>query len=114
MKIIEKGHIYDLTNKHSGVQRLTFFKDLPEDAFSKHDGVLCQEVLRALIDRTIDLNTQVPCHENIEIITKLRDVLILFETRAARRLMEKSYSKTGWHVEQLPIDDRGHILQYVD
>lgn len=113
MQVIQQGHIYELANKHEGVQTLTFFKDLPHDAIDNHDGVLCQEVLRALIDRVIDLNTQVPCHENIDIITKLRECLILFETRAYKRMLDKVYSKTGWNVEEVPTEKNGHIVEFM-
>lgn len=109
MKIVQDGHIYELNNKLTGVQTLTFFKDLPSNQPS-HDGVLCQEVLRALIDRMLDLWTQKPCHESTEIVQKLRECLVLFETRAARGTLEKSYSKTGLHVEQLPVLANGHVF----
>jgi hypothetical protein len=118
MKVLERGHTYELKNKHEGSQVLTFFKDLPHDDHDNHDGVLCQEVLRALIDRVIDLNTQVPCHENIDIITKLRETLILFETRAYKRMLEKSYAKMGQNVEEIETEKNGHIVDcgfiYVD
>lgn len=63
MKVIQKGHLYELRNKKKGTQTLTFFKDLPHDD-SGHDGVLCQEVIRALLDRVIELGNQKPCHRN--------------------------------------------------
>lgn len=110
MYIIEPGHIYDLENRNNGVQRLTFIKNLPEDSLSNHDGVSCQEVLRALIDRVLELNRQVPCHENIEIINKLRECIVLFETRAVSRMLTKSYSKTGKCIEELPVESNGHIF----
>lgn len=109
MRVIERGHIYELDNKTKGVQRLEFFKDLPEDD-PGHDGVLCQEVLRALIDRVIDLNIQKPCHENVEIVNGLREMLLLFEQRAFRGTVSKSYSKCGLHVEQLPVRHNGHLF----
>jgi hypothetical protein len=112
MKTIERAHIYELENKHEGVQRLVFFKDLPADS-AWHDGVLCQEVLRALIDRMLDLWAQRPCHESTEIIQKLRECLVLFETRAARGTLEKSYAKVGQHVEQLPVKANGHVFDIV-
>lgn len=110
MKIIERGHIYDLSNKTKGVQRLTFVKSLPENDSANHDGVQCQEVIRALIDRVLDLNAQVPCHESIDIVIKLREVLILFEKRAASQTLNKSYKLTGLHVEQLPVHSNGHLF----
>jgi len=109
MKVIEPGHIYQLENKLEGKQILTFFKDLPKNG-NHHDGVLCQEVLRALIDRCLDLFSQKPCNETADIIIKLRECLVLFETRAARGTLEKSYAKSGKHVEQLPVKANGHIF----
>ncbi len=109
MNVIERAHIYELENKHEGVQRLVFFKDLPQSE-AGHDGVLCQEVLRVLVDRLIDLWAQRPCHETTEIIQKLRECIVLFETRAARGTLEKSYTKIGLHVEQLPIKANGHVF----
>lgn len=109
MIVCEKGHIYELENKYKGTQRLSFFKDLPFDG-EKHDGVLCQEVIRVLIDRMLELWQQKPCHESTEIIQKLRELLILFEVRAVRGTLEKSYPKTGLHIEQLPVLTNGHIF----
>ncbi len=109
-RIIEFGHIYALANKHNGEQILTFFKDLPHGDPANHDGVLCQEVLRALIDRVDDLQSQRPCHETTDILIKLREVLVLFEVRAARGTLEKSYAKVGLHVEELPVHPNGHVF----
>lgn len=110
MRIVQRGHIYELANKHNGHQTLTFFRDLPHGDDSNHDGVLCQEVLRALIDRMLELWAQKPCHESTEIVQKLRECLVLFETRAARGSLEKSYAKTGLNVEQLPVLRNGHVF----
>lgn len=111
MKVIEPGHIYELENRLDGVQRLQFFKDLPEGE-PGHDGVLCQEVIRAVIDRVNDLHVQVPSHENVDIVLKLRESLILLEQRAFRRTLGKSYAKTGRHVEQLPTFGNGHLFDH--
>lgn len=112
---IERGHIYELENRISGSQRLTFIKNLPEDSESNHDGVTCQEVIRVLLDRVLELNRQVPCHENIEIINKLRECIILFETRAVGKMLTKSYSKVGLTVEELPTKkSNGHIFSLTE
>lgn len=109
MKVVEASHIYELANKLKGKQTLTFFKDLPHSE-DGHDGVLCQEVIRALTDRVLGLWAQKPCQESTEIIQKLREILILFEVRAAKGTLEKSYSKVGMHVECLPVHSNGHIF----
>lgn len=109
MKVIELSHIYQLANKLNGYQTLTFFKDLPKSELG-HDGVLCQELLRVLIDRMLGLWSQKPCDESTQIIQKLRECLILFEVRAAKGTLEKSYALCGKHVECLPVQDNGHIF----
>jgi len=55
----------------------------------EHEGILGQELLRVLIDRTLYLNAEVPCPENIAIIDRLRECLRLYESRASRRTIEK-------------------------
>lgn len=109
MKVLERGHIYELENKKSGIQILSFFKDLPKGG-ENHDGVLCQEVLRALIDRVIELWTQQPCQESTEILMKLRECLVLFESRAARQSLNKCYASTGLNIEELPTLINGHVF----
>ncbi len=109
MDVVKRGHIYDLDNKLKGKQRLFFFKDLPHSE-DQNDGVLCQEVIRALIDRMLELWQQKPCDESTEIIQKLRECLILFETRAARGSLQKCFEKIGKHIENLPVHRNGHIF----
>jgi hypothetical protein len=112
MKTIELGHIYELNNKHQGTQKLVFFKDLPEGDENNHDGVLCQEVIRVLINRYIELYVQKPCEETNLIILKLREVLILGEKRAFANSLEKAYAKSGQNVESLPTQKNGHIFDF--
>lgn len=114
MRIVERGHIYALATHGGSEQLLTFVKSLPDGADDNHDGVLCQEPLRAVIDRVLDLNSQAPCHENVEIVEHLREALILFEQRAFRRTLGKSYALTGQHIEQLPTKANGHLYEPVD
>lgn len=111
MHVITPGHTYDLQNKHSGVQRLQFFKDLPETE-AEVDGVLCQEVMRALIDRYLRLFEQAPCVETTEIILKLRECLTLAEKRAFAHTLDKSYRKSGQNIEQVPVQANGHIFSF--
>jgi hypothetical protein len=54
MRVITPGHEYELKNKINGHQTLIFYKDLPKNIIG-HDGVLCQEVIRVLIDRYLEL-----------------------------------------------------------
>ncbi len=98
MRVIECGHIYELENKEGSTQTLTFFRDLPEDRSTHHNGALCQEVLRALLDRMHELLRQKPCQESVEIIQHLRAAFVLFESTP----------------EELPTDERGHVLNFVE
>lgn len=60
---------------------------LPES--ERTPGLLTQELIRVAIDRVRYLNDEDPCAEDVAIIGHLRDVLRLFEARAARRTIEK-------------------------
>lgn len=112
MRVVERGHKYALQNKLEGEQLLTFFRNLPEDGYH-HDGVLCQEVLRVLLDRVLELYRQKPCDEDTQIIQKLRDCLILFETRAAREKLIKVYAQIGQTIEEVGTGRDGHVLQFL-
>lgn len=95
MRTLDPGHAYFL-NDYSGdkdetidsEQPLIFMHRIgpryPGNDGSPYDGTNCQEVLRALISRSIYLNTQIPCKETTRIIEHLRSALWLFEKRAAR------------------------------
>lgn len=95
MRIVKPGHVYELENVDgSGVQTIGFVVRRDEKAellppVSRETGVLSQELVRVLIDRTLYLNAEDPCTEDIEIIHHLRDCLRLFESRAARKTIEK-------------------------
>lgn len=89
MEIIETGHQYLLDGLDGGdAQILTFMKRVgegfPFNHGKPHGGTNCQEVLRALIDRTRYLQSQKPCAETEAIIASLQTALLLFELRAAR------------------------------
>lgn len=89
MKIIDAGHKYLLDSLDGGdAQVLVFVKrEGPNFPFNQgsHSGTNCQEVLRALIDRTEYLLRQKPCAETEAAIGCMRSALLLFELRAARR-----------------------------
>lgn len=91
MKIIDAGHIYKLNmydDEENSFQTLTFLKRCGKRyPFNEgmYPGTNCQEVLRALIDRTEYLNRQEPCAESEAIIASLKTALFLFESRAARK-----------------------------
>lgn len=95
MIVIEAGHIYDVENVDGdGTQRLYFVRRRGRDAEllpleKRQEGILSQELLRVLIDRTMYLHNEQPWQENVKIIHHLRDSLRLYESRAARRNIEK-------------------------
>lgn len=94
MKVIEPGHVYEIVNVDGdGVQTITFVRRRGNDAEvltdGRHEGILSQELIRVLINRTLYLNDEDPCQEDVEIVHKLRDCLRLYESRASRRTIEK-------------------------
>lgn len=101
MKIIEPGHVYglEITDKGEFLQsdlnsdiekdqwmRLTFVNR--EDG-KQHSGTQTQEVLRALIDRTMHCDNCLRWEGNDKIIYHLRMALVLHEARALERKTEK-------------------------
>jgi hypothetical protein len=95
MRIEDPGHIYFVQNVDgSGEQRIRFVRRRDSNAEllktdSREEGILAQELVRVLIDRTLYLNAEAPCVENVSIVNDLRNVLVNFEARAARRTIEK-------------------------
>lgn len=89
MNVLDPGHSYALQNYDGdGAQKLVFMKrEGPGYPFNvgHYKGTNCQEVMRALIDRVLYLNKQVPCAENQIALAGLRSALYAFELRAARR-----------------------------
>ena len=91
MKVLDPGHDYLLNTLDGGeLVRLRFVKrDRPKEKYpgnvGEHPGTNCQEVMRALIDRLLYLDWQVPCMENTRCVAALRECIILLEHRAARR-----------------------------
>lgn len=90
MRAITPGHLYELAEIDGDSKaELRFVKrvgeNYPGNEGAPHAGVTCQEVLRALIDRTKYLNNQINCAETQSITQLLRTALLLFEQRAAKR-----------------------------
>jgi hypothetical protein len=89
MLILDAGHRYLLDSIDGGEpQTLQFVKragvGFPFNS-GESPGTNCQEVLRALIDRTDYLLRQIPCAETEAAVAALKTALFLFESRAARR-----------------------------
>lgn len=116
MRIVEPGHVYAMQNVDEIV-------DLPNEqvvrfvrrrgptgellpSAEREPGVLTQELLRVAIDRTLYLYAEAPCDEDTEIVEHLRAALSLYESRAARRQIER-LSKPELAE---PCPNCGHIL----
>lgn len=96
MRIVVPGHVYEVENVDGGgAQVIAFVRRRDEDGEplpqneERWPGILTQELLRVCIDRTLHLNAENPCREDVEIVDKLRDVLRAYEARAARRSIDK-------------------------
>ena len=107
MRVIESGHIYELNNVvvPSVTQRLSFRRT---DSGMLSDGLSNQEVLRVLIDRVEYMQRSLPHKNNPEIIAHLRAALILHESRALERKVEKGEIAP----ERLPVGEDGHFRLY--
>lgn len=114
MKIIDAGHAYLLDGYDGGSkQQLTFLKR-EGDGFpfnhGSNGGTNCQEVLRALIDRTEYLLRQVPCAETEAAVGCMKTALFLFEARAARRhARHLDFADLSAPVRMQPCTTCGHI-----
>ena len=88
MKILEKGHKYKLDTLDGEFPvELTFVKRFR--GIDNHAGTTSQEVLRCLIDRVQTLDAEDSWEGNHEIIKNLRLALVLHESRALIRKVEK-------------------------
>jgi hypothetical protein len=90
VKIIDKGHEYiaEGVGDKWTQQHVVFVKNrgdkYPGNDGEPHGGILCQELLRILIDRTAYLNSQGSCAETEHALAALRQALAWYEVRAAR------------------------------
>jgi hypothetical protein len=110
MIIMNKGHLYVVKNVDGkGEQQIRFVRRRDkrgEKLDEAEEGIPSQELLRVLIDRTLYLYAEEPCDEDTKIITKLRECLELYESRAARKTIERIVK-----IEEEPVCSIcGHIL----
>lgn len=104
MRCVVPGHTYELDHLDGdGKTILQFVSRAP--LHEPKEGVINQEVLRALIDRVYVLDAEVPWEGNQQIIHHLRMALALHEARAFLRHVEKGYVQP----ELLPVGSDGHI-----
>src|SRR5271167_1731359 len=107
MKIVEPGHIYELNTldgEHGEVEVLRFVNREPG---AEHPGTQTQEVLRALIDRTMHCDNCRRWSGNDKIIQHLRMALALHESRAIERKAEKGL----YDAEHISVNSNdGHFM----
>ena len=121
MRVIEPGHIYELTNldvNQLAQQRITFVNR----ELTTHEGTQTQEVLRAnidcmevLIDRTNHCDSCLPWSGNERIIKALSEAqrqmrlaLLIHEQRA----LERKWEKDQLVPEKVPVGKDGHYQLY--
>ncbi len=135
MKIINPGHIYELVQLGNDETQVIKFVKRSGGAITYNEewaGLQTQEVLRALIDRTIYLYNVLPCKETEEALKHLRFALYWYEVRAWRRKQSKTNKTSQSHddketstfdfkypkdvpfdevdIETKPIGEDGHII----
>jgi hypothetical protein len=117
MKVIEPGHIYELTVLDGNDKVILRFVNREDNP---HPGTQTQEVLRAnidsievLIDRTNHCDNCLPWPGNERIIKalseaqrQLRLALLFHEERALERKLERD----GWLPEQAITAEDGHFV----
>jgi len=122
IQVIEPGHIYGLPHiGGQGQQFLVFLKRTP-DGDGDHPGTNTQSVIRAIIDRTEYMDTEVPAIENRDyayhaeqMLYHSRMMILCYEGRAYRRKMDKLNRTQGEHHsfrerdKDLPFDHMGYI-----
>ena len=89
MRIIDPGHEYILegVGTENLTQKIIFVKNEGKQYPGNvgcHGGVLTQELLRVIIDRTKYLNAQGSCMETEHALAAIRQALAWYEVRAAR------------------------------
>lgn len=86
MRVGIEGHRYILDHLDGDGETVLQFVD--RDHGRDTEGVTCQEVLRALIDRIQMLDAEEPWEGNADILQAFRKALTLFEVRALMRKVE--------------------------
>lgn len=105
MRAIYPGHLYELDHLDGGAKsQLQFVSRAP--LHPPIEGVINQEVLRALIDRVQVLDAEVPWIGNQQILHHLRMALALHEARAMLRHVEKGEIRP----ERVIIGTDGHFV----
>jgi hypothetical protein len=105
MKIIEPGHVYELNSLDGDTPETLTFVNREEG--QEHPGTQTQEVIRALIDRTMHCDNCKRWAGNDKIIHHLRMALALHEARAIERKAEKGL----YEAENVKVNSNdGHFM----
>src|SRR5271170_5055089 len=91
MVIVEPGHAYILKSIDPDDNEAETLRFVNREPGTEHPGTQTQEVLRALIDRTMHCDNCLRWAGNDKIIYHLRMALALHESRAIERKAEKGY-----------------------
>lgn len=115
MIVKDPGHEYELIHiDGNGKTDIVFVKREGErypGNVGAHEGVQVQEVVRALIDRVAFVDAQIPCVENKVVVSNLRRVIWLLESRARQRRGSTLPTGIVDRIEQYPACILcGHIL----
>lgn len=120
MKIVERGHVYELDNLDGEISNtITFLNRGVINSEIIHPGTTCQDVLRVNIDilevledRVVELNSQKFHQVNQAIINhlavvkhELRLALLQFENRARELRIEKE----NYRPEKEELNLKGHF-----
>lgn len=105
MRALYPGHTYELDHLDGDGKSILQFVSRPPLHPAK-EGVLNQEVLRAIIDRVQVLDAEVPWPLNAQILWHLRMALVLHEARALIRHVEKG----GLKPEHVKLAKDGHFV----
>jgi len=87
--IVEPGHVYQLHSIDGAEDETETLRFVNREPGNEHPGTQTQEVLRALIDRTMHCDNCLRWAGNDKIIHHLRMALVLHEARALERKTEK-------------------------
>ncbi len=103
MKVIESGHIYQLQHTDGAGAGVLVFVN--RESGTEHEGTQTQDVLRALIDRTLHCDKCLRWDGNDKIVHHLRMALSLHEARALERKTEKGELQS----EKVQVHSDGHF-----
>jgi hypothetical protein len=106
MQVVEPGHVYKLASFDGGEDEGVILTFVNREEGTEHAGTQTQEVLRALIERTQHCDACLRWEKNDDIVYHLRMALVLHESRALERQVEKGLLKP----EIEPVGANGHFL----